>query len=505
MAHDMSGMQRSGDADYPDFYTLNSGGMINSFLENMEQINVNTGAKENEAGAETSSGKVLMPNSGSGNPAWGNMDVMVMRKEMPWSPPDSLMGPGWRRKSPGSSASSRYMMGLDKEMPWSPPDSLMGPGWRRKSPGSSASSRYMMSAGYNDPNYGLPSDGGGSFIGSGGAPTCIMPMPMQPSVPVGGLFGPDAFMSFWGNPGYDPPPDIFNPGIELPPGIHGHPEDPDPWMTPHFPGKSRWSRYQDSPEVKGLSLPFPIGEVTVQSESDMIEQCYPGVMRMYMYLDLRSDPNQEPRKGSKAWLNKYYVYVGNGNYELKSQAQGKQGSQVHYGDKSGKHVARSSSGEKISVDVSHKRTGLTSHEETTNVVYGRSAKEGVEYYRRQAKGYQTEAGFWMGVFVAGTLLTIGLGVTGGIGTALRFAFGEEWYDSCLGIRKLGKGWSYGRRCKTPTGKSWPWRIEFERGKGLHYHRRIIDPKTGETIEGGGIGKHRPWDPPAPGTPWWRRF
>jgi len=88
MAHDMSGMQRSGDVDYPDFYTLNSGGMINSFLENMEQINVNTGAKENEAGAETSSGKVLMPNSGSGRPAWGNMDVMVMRVERLWSLPD---------------------------------------------------------------------------------------------------------------------------------------------------------------------------------------------------------------------------------------------------------------------------------------------------------------------------------------------------------------------------------------------------------------------------------
>jgi RHS repeat-associated protein len=32
----------------------------------------------------------------------------------------------------------------------------------------------------------------------------------------------------------------------------------------------------------------------------------------------------------------------------------------------------------------------------------------------------------------------------------------------------------------------------------HYHRRFPGP-------GGGIGRHRPWQPPPPGGPWWNRF
>jgi len=102
MAHDMSGMQRSGDVDYPEFYTLNSGGMINSFLENMEKISFKTGELNPTEPSEDVSGKVLMPNSGSGNPAWWGMDVMVMRAELPWSLPDSWIIGGWKRKSPGS-------------------------------------------------------------------------------------------------------------------------------------------------------------------------------------------------------------------------------------------------------------------------------------------------------------------------------------------------------------------------------------------------------------------
>ena len=74
----------------------------------------------------------------------------------------------------------------------------------------------MISAGYNDPNYGLPSDGGGAFIGTGATTSCIMPSPMQPATPVGGLFGPDSYAPFWGNPGYTTPENMSNPGIFLP-------------------------------------------------------------------------------------------------------------------------------------------------------------------------------------------------------------------------------------------------------------------------------------------------
>lgn len=42
------------------------------------------------------------------------------------------------------------------------------------------------------------------------------------------------------------------------------------------------------------------------------------------------------------------------------------------------------------------------------------------------------------------------------------------------------------------------------GRFTHYHRRIIGP-DGKPIPGGSMKRHRPWDPPPPGAPWWRRF
>lgn len=43
---------------------------------------------------------------------------------------------------------------------------------------------------------------------------------------------------------------------------------------------------------------------------------------------------------------------------------------------------------------------------------------------------------------------------------------------------------------------------FRLNPGGHYHRRPIGRPPGP---GEGIGRHRPWDPPAPGRPWWTRF
>jgi RHS repeat-associated protein len=42
------------------------------------------------------------------------------------------------------------------------------------------------------------------------------------------------------------------------------------------------------------------------------------------------------------------------------------------------------------------------------------------------------------------------------------------------------------------------------GRIPHYHRRIFDP-DGAVRDGGGIGRHRPWEAPPPGKPWWWRF
>ena len=65
--------------DYTEFYTLNSGGMINSFLENMEKISFKTGELNPTETSEVVSGKVLFPIYGSGCPAWWGMDIMFMR------------------------------------------------------------------------------------------------------------------------------------------------------------------------------------------------------------------------------------------------------------------------------------------------------------------------------------------------------------------------------------------------------------------------------------------
>lgn len=43
------------------------------------------------------------------------------------------------------------------------------------------------------------------------------------------------------------------------------------------------------------------------------------------------------------------------------------------------------------------------------------------------------------------------------------------------------------------------------GRFPHYHRRIVDPKTGEPVPGGGIGRHRPWDKKSTDKSWRDRF
>lgn len=39
----------------------------------------------------------------------------------------------------------------------------------------------------------------------------------------------------------------------------------------------------------------------------------------------------------------------------------------------------------------------------------------------------------------------------------------------------------------------------------HYHRRTIDPATGQTAPGQGIGRHRPWDTRSTDRSFWDRF
>jgi len=225
-------MQRSADKDNPEFYTLNAAGTINAFIENSkENIKWDDGSRSEDAGDDTISGKVLFPNRGGWSSIIGGGFMMNGVTPPsggfiigPAKPPVMPSIPDWTSPSP----ESPFTPPSGTVIPWSPspgppPPNPHGrldeldPGFHPHfprgpfGPGSSITMDAMMSAGYNDPSFGLPSDAGGSFIGIGEMTKCIMPLPIMPATPPGGLFGPDAFVPFWGNPGYDTPPDITFP------------------------------------------------------------------------------------------------------------------------------------------------------------------------------------------------------------------------------------------------------------------------------------------------------
>ena len=61
-----------------------------------------------------------------------------------------------------------------------------------------------------NPNYGI-GDPGGSFVGIGAMTrACNVPNALQPTIPGGGLLGPDGYVSIWSNPGYDITPPVVS-------------------------------------------------------------------------------------------------------------------------------------------------------------------------------------------------------------------------------------------------------------------------------------------------------
>ncbi len=83
----------------------------------------------------------------------------------------------------------------------------------------------------------------------------------------------------------------------------------------------------------------------------------------------------------------------------------------------------------------------------------------------------------------------GLGLSAGIGAASGGLLARSGLSSGreIAIGSSGASISIGNS----RAATWPGRIP-------HYHRRYPGP-------GGGIGRHRPWDPPAPGRSRWSRF
>ena len=79
--------------------------------------------------------------------------------------------------------------------------------------------------------------------------------------------------------------------------------------------------------------------------------------------------------------------------------------------------------------------------------------------------------------------------------ALSLCIGGEWY-------RTGKEFSFGKNFRiAPLGN----RTGHPIGRFFHYHRRGIDPKTGDTLPGQGIGRHRPWEKKSTDKSFWDRF
>ena len=351
--------------------------------------------------------------------------------------------------------------GSDNMIPWTPdipdnippaprdPDPWMDPfypGWRGMSPGSSITSGSMMSAGYNDPNYGLPSDGGGAFTGTGAAPTCIMPAPMQPSVPVGGLFGPDAFMSFWGNPGYDTPPNMSMPSIILP-------VMPVPNIGLERARELLGGMVSGSPGTTpsiGQSSLSSIGTMSVQSESEVIATRYGKYARSY-FGPWRVKGPYIPSKRSKHRPGK-----------------DRQGNDLPEGG----------------VEVSGGTTNRSvEYVDGKAVPYNKKGEEGRAYQRGEQAKYEREARRIVRDFVIDVIITIATCGIGGEGAAARAGLREV---TEVGERSLGR--RIGAKLLEETGE-----VEIETllgplGRGIKTltrgsFRRNLIKQTGEELAG----------------------
>jgi len=68
--------------------------------------------------------------------------------------------------------------------------------------------------------------------------------------------------------------------------------------------------------------------------------------------------------------------------------------------------------------------------------------------------------------------------------------------------KFGREITFGRNARVALFGN---RTGHRFGELPHYHRRGIDPLTGQTLPGQGIGRHRPWELKSTDQTWWDRF
>jgi hypothetical protein len=98
---------------------------------------------------------------------------------------------------------------------------------------------------------------------------------------------------------------------------------------------------------------------------------------------------------------------------------------------------------------------------------------------------------------------LGYGAQGVLGVAGSLAIAYGGVSALDGWFIRGGEFRFGSNFRVnPTGD---WTSEGPLGRLPHYHRRGIDPATGETQPGQGIGRHRPWQTSPVDSSWWSRF
>jgi len=123
-----------------------------------------------------------MPSSGFGPSIWNGGYTPLT----PWERPD--IDPGF------------------EIMPFIFPDRKRPP----QSPGGNNGPGMMAAVAGANPNYGI-GDPGGSFVGIGAMTrACNVPNALQPTIPGGGLLGPDGYVPIWSTPGYDITPPVVS-------------------------------------------------------------------------------------------------------------------------------------------------------------------------------------------------------------------------------------------------------------------------------------------------------
>ena len=92
---------------------------------------------------------------------------------------------------------------------------------------------------------------------------------------------------------------------------------------------------------------------------------------------------------------------------------------------------------------------------------------------------------------------------GSVGRSAAFGavFGAAGEGIGAGIR-FGREVSFGRNIRiAPFGN----RTGHPLGELPHYHRRVVESLTGRTLDGQGIGRHRPWESKSTDSSFWDRF